>query len=185
MPQNKRVYVYMDGSNFYWNLKETGFANMNFKFKEFIDSLIGDRKLEGIRYYIAQVRPIDGDEKSQKLHKKQQILFEKLKKAGVYIVRGKIRQIGKVFTEKGVDVRIAIDLIEGAYENRYDEAVLISSDGDLTPAVEMVIRKNKKIEIVGFEHKPCYSLIQKANKYYSLKKSDLASFIPENQADEV
>lgn len=126
MSENKRVYVYMDGSNFYWNLKETGFANMNFKFKEFIDSLVGDRKLEGIRYYIVS------SGKSQKLHKKQQILFEKLKKAGIYIVRGKIRQIGKIFTEKGVDVRIAIDLIEGAYENRYDEAILISSDGDLT-----------------------------------------------------
>jgi hypothetical protein len=45
----------------------------------------------------------------------------------------------------------------------------------------MVIRKNKKIEIIGFENKPCYSLIQKANKYYSLKQADLIEFIPKEE----
>lgn len=83
------------------------------------------------------------------------------------------------FLLKGVDVRIAIDLIEGAYENRYDTAIVISSDGDLSPALEMVVRKRKKIEVVGFEHKPSYALIQKANIYHSIKKSDLFPFCEE------
>lgn len=178
---SSRVYVYIDGSNFYRNLKQIDCASMNFKFKEFIDRFIGDRKLEGVRYYIGQVKKIDGNKESEKLYKHQQILFEKLKKMDFYIVRGRIRELGGKFSEKGVDVRIAIDLIEGAYENRYDEAILISSDGDLAPAVEMVARKKKKIEVVGFEHKPCYSLIQKANKYYSLKKSDLEEFNQEGE----
>lgn len=151
---------------------------MNFNFEKFVKSFVEGRKLEGVRYYIGQIKPIDGDEKSQNLHKHQQILFEKLKKAGFYIVRGHIRQIGKVFTEKGVDVRIGIDLVEGAYENRYDRAILISSDGDLAPAVEMVTRKGKKIEIIGFEHKPSYSLMQKTNVYRSVRKSDLKQFVP-------
>lgn len=98
-----------------------------------------------------------------------------------YIIRGHIRQIGKIFTEKGVDVRIAIDLVEGAYEKRYDRAILISSDGDLAPAVEMVTRKGKKVEIVGFAHKPSYALIQRANTYHSLKKSDLERFLPDKK----
>lgn len=150
---------------------------MNFNFKSFVGSFVEDRKLEGVRYYIGQIKPKDGDEKSQSLHRKQQILFEKLKEAGFYIVRGHIRQIGKTFTEKGVDVRIAIDLIEGAYEDRYDRAILISSDGDLAPAVEMVTRKGKKVEIVGFQHKPSYALIQKTNTYHSISKEELGKFL--------
>lgn len=148
-----------------------------------MESFVGDRILEGVRYYIGQIKPIANNKKSQALHRHQQMLFEKLKKAGFYLVRGHIRQIGKIFTEKGVDVRIGIDLVEGAYEDRYDRAILISSDGDLAPAVEMVTKKGKKVEIVGFEHKPSYSLIQKTNTYYSIKKADLKQFIPEEIKD--
>lgn len=178
MSKKERIYVYIDGGNLYHNLKQTGYNSMDFNFKKFVESFVEDRKLEGVRYYIGQIKPKDGDEKSQNLHKHQQILFERLKKAGFYIVRGHIRQIGKIFTEKGVDVRIGIDLVEGAYEDRYDRAILISSDGDLAPAVEMVTRKGKKVEIVGFEHKPSYSLIQKTNTYHSVKKHDLEKFMP-------
>lgn len=172
----ERVYVYIDGGNFYYNLKENDCASMQFKFKEFVEHLVGNRLLAGVRYYIGQIRPNDKNEQSQRIHRHQQILFEKLKKADFYIVRGRIRQIGNVFTEKGVDVRIAIDLVEGAYENRYDTAMLISSDGDLAPAIEMIVRKNKRIEVVGFEHKPSYALIQQANFYHSIKKLDLKKF---------
>ncbi len=176
--KQERIYIYIDGGNLYHNLKQTESNSMNFDFKKFIESFIKDRKLEGVRYYIGQIKPKDNDEKSQNLHKHQQVLFEKLKKAGFYIVRGHIRQIGKIYSEKGVDVRIGIDLVEGAYENRYNRAILISSDGDLAPAVEMVTRKGKKVEIVGFEHKPSYALKQKANIYHSIKKSDLEKFMP-------
>ena len=182
MSKKERVYVYIDGGNLYHNLKQTGCNSMDFDFKKFIKSFVGGRKLEGIRYYIGQIKPKDNDEKSQNLHKHQQKLFEKLKKAKFYIVRGHIRQIGKIFTEKGVDVRIGIDLVEGAYEDRFDRAILISSDGDLAPAVEMVTRKGKKVEIVGFEHKPSYSLIQKTNTYYSVKKSELEQFVPKKNS---
>ena len=55
---------------------------------------------------------------------------------------------------------------------------MISSDGDLAHAVEMVTRKGKKVEVVGFEHKPSYALIQSANTYHAIKKSDLKRFVP-------
>lgn len=172
----ERVYIYIDGGNFYYNLKENSCATMQFQFKKFIEQFVVSRKLEGVRYYIGQIKADPNDKQSEKIHRHQQILFEKLKQAGFYIVRGRIRQIGNTFTEKGVDVRIGIDLVEGAYEDRYDTAILISSDGDLAPAVEMVIRKNKKVEMIGFAHKPSYALIQKANVYHSIKQSDLEKF---------
>lgn len=155
--KKEKVYVYIDGSNLYWNLKTADCADMSFNFQKFIKNLVGKRALEGVRYYIGQIKPKDGDEKSQKLHRHQQRLFEKLKKAGFYIVRGRLRQIGEIFTEKGVDMRIGIDLVEGAYENRYDTAVLISSD-------------------VGFSYKPSYALIQHASTYHNFNKETLKQF---------
>ena len=81
----EKVYVYIDGGNLYWNLKEIGVADMNFDFKSFIDSFVRERTLAGIRYYIGQIHPEDGNEQSQKLHRLQQILFSKLKNLGFYI----------------------------------------------------------------------------------------------------
>lgn len=174
----ERVYVYIDGGNLYWNLKEMGVATMNFNFKSFVDSFVKNRELVGVRYYVGQVRPEEGNEKSQELHRLQQILFSKLKEASFYIVRGKLKKAGNIYVEKGVDVRIGIDLVEGNYEDRYDTAILITSDADLTPAVEMVTRKNKKVEVVGFDHKYVFSLMKNASVYYSLKKEDLQKCCP-------
>lgn len=47
------------------------------------------------------------------------------------------------FTEKGIDVRIAVDLIRFCREGAYDVAVLFSRDKDLAEAVEEVKRLAK------------------------------------------
>jgi uncharacterized LabA/DUF88 family protein len=176
--KKERCYVYIDGGNLYRNLKQCNAAGMEFNFKSFVESIVGNRRLEGVRYYIGQVKPEEGNARSLELHKNQQRLFEKLKKHEFYIVRGRLRRIGDVYTEKGVDVRIGIDIVEGAYENRYDTAILISSDGDFAPALEMTRRKGKKVEVVGFSHKPSFSLVQNSDFYHNLSKESLVAFIP-------
>lgn len=48
--------------------------------------------------------------------------------------------------EKGVDVRIAVDLIALAESGEYDVAILLSGDSDLAPAAEHAVkRKGKKV----------------------------------------
>lgn len=42
--------------------------------------------------------------------------------------------------EKGVDVTLAIALVESAMLNKYDVAIVFSDDTDLIPAVEMAFR---------------------------------------------
>lgn len=53
---------------------------------------------------------------------------------GIYCYRGRINPGGQ---EKGVDVSIAIDLIRFTYEQAYDVAIIVSSDGDFGPAVKL------------------------------------------------
>lgn len=54
------------------------------------------------------------------------------------------------FKEKGVDVRLATDLIRLAWSDRYDIAVLVSSDGDFVPMAEALDAQNFKIVHAAF-----------------------------------
>ena len=56
-----------------------------------------------------------------------------------------------VLEEKGVDVALAVDMLTGAFEDLYDAAVLVSSDGDFKPAVEAVQRLGKRVEYLYFQ----------------------------------
>jgi len=84
---------------------------------------------------------------------------------------------GGIFHEKGVDVKIAVDLLVGAYDNLYDVAVLISSDTDLIPAIKKVRHLGKELEYVGFSHLPSFALQKNATLSRLLLRDDLESFI--------
>ncbi len=149
----------------------------SFQIDKFCDFLVGaGREKIGTRYYVGQVKKYEGDVKSQVLYASQQRTLQAIKNRGIYTVLGRIQRIGNAFREKGVDVRIGLDLLEGAYEDRYDTAIVISSDGDLSPAFEMVKRKGKKIESVMFDKKYSHALAARAETFRILNKSDLTPF---------
>lgn len=53
--------------------------------------------------------------------------------------------------EKGVDTSIVSDLFEGAINNSYDVAILVSNDSDFVPAIKTIQdRLNKQVIHVGF-----------------------------------
>ncbi len=82
-----------------------------------------------------------------------------------------------VYHEKGVDVKLAIDLLIGAYENLYDSAILISSDTDLIPAIKKVKFLKKEVEYIGFAHQPSFGLQKAVNLSRLLIKEDLENFV--------
>jgi uncharacterized LabA/DUF88 family protein len=92
------------------------------------------------------------------------------------VQRGYLMRSDGAFHEKGVDVKIAIDLLAGAYEDMYDTAILISSDTDLIPAIQKVRQLGKKVEYIGFSHKPSYGLIKNANETRLLTKNEMEQF---------
>ena len=49
------------------------------------------------------------------------------------------------YTEKRVDVSIAVDMVTMAHSGRYDLAYLLSADGDFVPAVEAVKKLGKRV----------------------------------------
>ena len=101
------------------------------------------------RYYGAKLKEIDSDEdllkRTQKMidHKRRWSGF--LSNQGVNFINAgnlKIRnkagqgeEADLTFVEKGIDVKMAVDIVEDAYNKRVDNAVIWSSDSDLQPAM--------------------------------------------------
>ena len=51
--------------------------------------------------------------------------------------------------EKAVDVQIAVDMVVMAERDEYDTAYLLSSDGDLSPAVDAVRATGRKVFVAS------------------------------------
>lgn len=101
-----------------------------------------------------------------------------LTRCGWNIEFGHMMKNQGIFHEKGVDVHIAADLLRGAYKDTYDTAILVSSDTDLIPAIQYVREEGKKLEYIGFAHRPSHGLIKNATFTKTLSKDDLEQFLP-------
>lgn len=180
----ERVAVFLDGNNFYHRLRdsELNFRNLlQFDYRKFAEWLAQGRKIVRLTYYIGLVRRDPAHSKSDRLVSDQQRLFAYLEKQGWQIERGYMMKVDKTYKEKGVDVRIALDLLYFGFKNQYDTAILVSSDTDLTPAIERVKELGKGVEHVGFSHRPSFAMQRHATVSRLLTKFDLEQFLPKKQ----
>jgi len=216
----EKVSILIDGSNFYHLvLKKFGLEETQFDFESFAVFLANGRIISdtGKRFYTGTVREKEGDIRTKEAMSKQTALFTALIHSHWEIRKSKLQtrtekipiddrvvdyenilKLGiKHFEfsrlrEKGIDVKLATDLIVGAIDNQYDVAIIVSSDSDLMPAIDWVrYRKRKKIEYVGFSipddinpnnsTNPSISLIAKTDIKRILVESDLRAFIIQNR----
>ncbi|MFA4998964.1 MAG: NYN domain-containing protein [Candidatus Paceibacterota bacterium] len=218
----ERVSILIDGNNFYHLvLKKLGLEEMQFDFESYAIFLANGRIISdnGKRFYIGTVREKEGDLRSKKAMAKQTSLFTILKQNNWELRTSKLQtRIEKIpidnrvvdyenilrlgirqfefsrLREKGIDVKLATDLIVGAIDNKYDTAIVVSSDSDLMPAIDWVRhRKRKKIEYIGFSipdeinpdnsTNPSTSLIAKTDTQRVFIESDLRPFLKRNLFD--
>jgi uncharacterized LabA/DUF88 family protein len=178
--RQKRIFVIFDGSNFYHLLTDKNIQIRNtleYNYVGLANWLSGRRHLKNVSYYVGVLRfdkksPL----KSKRMIASQQKLFSALKKQKINLIKGYILKSGNSFHEKGVDVRIAVDMLVGAYENKYDTTVLISSDTDLIPAIEKMRELGKEVEYVGLECRPSFGLINKVSRSKMLSRDDIKKF---------
>lgn len=156
-----RVAVFIDGSNFYNKLKELRIRNTpNFNYRGLAEWLALGREVVYCGYYVGVVHAKPGDAKAEPMKNQQVNLFNNLqsKRQHFTVHRGYIMENHGVYHEKGVDVKIAVDLLTGAYEGSYDTAILLSSDTDLIPVIQKVRAFGKAVEYIGFAHRPSLGL---------------------------
>ncbi len=174
--EDERVAVYIDGGNFYRNLRDVGLPKgSKLHYAALLEFLLRGRKLTTKIYYIGIVRNHDGTAKSQQMVTDQQKFLSKLEAEGFSIKRGRI-VYDHTIREKGVDVQIAIDLVIGAIEDRYDSAIVISSDTDLIPAIRYARKKGKTIEYVGFSRHPSLGMVRESSLSVLLLPEDIQRF---------
>lgn len=180
MDNKDRVAIFIDGSNHYHIVKDM-FNNKispnNFNFDKFIKDLVGNRKLVRTYYYSA---PLDAAF-DQETYMKQQKFFDRLGRIHnfklVLCRMQKLKIDGKtVYQVKEDDIHLAVDMVKLAYNNAYDTAILVSSDGDFVPAVKAVKEVGKNVENIGFETKFSYHLRQECDKFKKLSKKEVKMF---------
>lgn len=181
----KKAFVFIDGSNFYFRLKEltsrlnSKYSLLDFNFRKFAEWLAKPNQLVEIHYYLGTVSRRKNDSKSEELYADQQRLFRKLQKQNIIITLGQlIRHPDKTYHEKGVDVRLAVEMIRFARENKYDIAYLVSSDTDLVAAVEEVQSIGKAIQYVGISKGQSFGLSKTADDVRLLRAEEMERFFP-------
>jgi len=210
------VQVFIDGGNFYHlALKPLCIQTTEFNFDAFVAFLADNRTIAdmGKRFYIGTVREKEGDERSKRAAAQQNRLFNQLKKTSWQIKTSKLRErteriiidarvvghqdilkkgvkeiVYQTHREKGIDVKIATDLVASALDNKWDTAIVVSSDTDLVPMIDWVrFRFKKKIEYVGFsipdpkgmgnDVRPTSALINRTDVQRVLVESDVRRFV--------
>jgi len=88
---------------------------------------------------------------------------------------GKLQPKGNTYIEQGVDVQLAVTMIEFAYRDIYDTATLISGDSDFVSAIQFVEDPGKHIELAAVEGQPCFHLQNICDRVIVLDTTFLAS----------
>lgn len=178
----KRVAVFIDGNNFYFGLKKVyggGKSFINFNFEKFCNFLAGKEELVAIFYYNA---PLDITRDMEK-YKNQQRFFDKIRKIPKMklilckLLKRTIKGTGKnYYVLKEDDIYMAVDLVKGAFKNTYDEAILVSGDGDFVPAVKAAREERKIIKNAYFKKSASTNLKMNCDTSFELRKEILNDF---------
>lgn len=173
----RKVLVQFDGSNFFNKVKKIlPKSHLSyFNYSGLAQQLAGTNKCS-VNYYVGEVKRSLNNKKSQLLYKNQQALLFHLRKQKVNIKLGFLLKTAGVYHEKGVDVRIAVDMSNGAVKNEYDVCYLLSSDTDLLPAIDAAKQAGKQIIYVGFKGSASRALMTNCSSYRLISAKDLEKF---------
>ncbi len=185
-----RTFLLIDGENFKRKV-ETVFKEASkprvawgtYNFKRLFDTAMTDISIDRRIFYGASIKMNDRTPlKSRELIETQRRLKSNLLRQNFEVVmagrvRGYDEQIGNqnilVFKEKGVDVKIAVDMVRFACDKQVDQIIVGSSDSDLQPAIEEAKKRNIKLIYLGFETQPNKGLIYTTGKTILLRDSEV------------
>jgi len=161
-----RTYIYVDGFNLYYGaLKGTPYKWLDLR-ALFTNVLQPHNQIQKIKYYTARVsaRPDNPDAPTRQDHYLQALrahIPEIEIIHGHYIQKPvKMRLAKKIpqrlsmyvtvlkSEEKGSDVNLAVHLLNDAWKDRYDCAVVVSNDGDLAESMRLVRKELRKIVLL-------------------------------------
>ncbi|MFZ5365866.1 MAG: NYN domain-containing protein [Patescibacteria group bacterium] len=188
-----KCILFIDGENFLHKMEEVfeekgidkatvnlASIDLNKLFREALKSFTISRKI----FYTARLHlHPDTKKKSGELIKFQRRLRNQLIGQNYeFIIAGNVRaqKVNNkiVFREKGVDVKIAVDLVSLACDKKLDTAILCSSDSDLQPAVKELKARGVEVVYLGFETNPNKGLTYTADRTILLRNPEVIGALP-------
>jgi uncharacterized LabA/DUF88 family protein len=176
----ERVCIFIDGSNFYHALKEAGWP-VSVDFVKLAAALTGEnrRHIHTFYYNTPLIRPRRDHPDFAAMDERcrsQQRFFNALRFVPNLTFRpGRFQRLpGGGQVEKGVDVMLAVDLLSLAYKDRYDVAILVSSDADYKHAMEAAkLDAGRVVELHQVESAKAYDLITACSSYHPIRRETI------------
>ena len=185
----KSTCVYIDGFNLYYRLKKTPFKWLNLG--SFVNSCLNldKHRIEKIKYFSAKITRTPFDPQKPIRQNMYLSAIRTIPNIDVILGRFKKREITgllcdskgketeelvtiKKFEEKNSDVNIATHLVADGYEGKYDCAVLISNDSDLTTPLLHIKKNLGKTVVVISPYKKIQVDLKKSSHYCKKLSSD-------------
>jgi uncharacterized LabA/DUF88 family protein len=173
--------VFIDGANFYNACRENLGGRTDVSFGSFAAFLVGSGRSLVRTYYYACALPPDHDPDARKSQQRfftalqhvpyTELRYGKLVKRDVECPACNDRRAR--YQEKGVDMRIGVDMLAGASTNLYDVGILVSGDGDLVEAVRAVKNLGKHVELATFAKGRSFELASAADVITELTMADM------------
>lgn len=149
-PESRRAIGFIDGQNLYHHAKAAfGHHHPNYDPLKLMAAVCTDQGWRdcGVRFYTGTPNA----KKSPMWHGYWANRLLAMRRAGVLVTDRKLRyyqteieledgskNIGEAPQEKGIDVRIALDIVRLTYSNQLDVAIIFSQDQDLSEVAEDV-----------------------------------------------
>ena len=148
-----RIAIFIDGSNLFYAALELG---IEIDYTKLLFHLTAGSPLLRCFFYTG-VDPCN---------EKQQGFLYWLCRHGYRVISKDIIQLPDGSKKGNLDVEIAVDMV--TLVDAYDTAILVSGDGDLTYAVNVVSYRGARVEVVGLRSMTSENLINVADHYIDL-----------------
>lgn len=188
--------VFIDGMNFIRHirasLRRSGiqqFALADYPYADLLrEVLCAYNDGQRIIFYISKIKKHPNTPRlSTRLQEERRALSLNIRNSGIeFVFAGLVRghsekdDTGRsvvTFKEKGVDVRIAVDMVAMACDDIASTVVLVSSDSDFQPAVAEVKRRGVCTEYIGFEQNPNRGLQASTDRAVLMADSAVLSYV--------
>ena len=183
----RSAIIYIDGENFLHRIEDTlkrrKLINkkeqiLHFAVRELFSQIIEEFNVVEIRYYGTKIRTHGINDssilaKAQGMIESQRRFKRDLLNQNIeFIVAGALRvrevschqckKTSLVFKEKGVDVRMAVDIaIESSSST---DQIVVSSDSDLLPALKRAKQNKSRLVYVHHAEQPNYAMIKASDE---------------------
>lgn len=145
----EKVAIFIDGSNLYHSLKNE-YGRTDLDFEKFYRKLVGSRQLVRVYYYNAKV---DQTKEPDRFRNQQRFFARMLRLPYLELRLGRLIYQNWPTTppyEKGIDIKLATDMLVHAFRGNYEIAILVSGDNDFVDALQAVKDLGRHVEVALF-----------------------------------